>query len=72
MDETPGIERYVLVPRGSEEGGVRRYSLARVGVQRRSALGQDRHERLEQVAGFNPDEADPPRAAGPDPGPAAP
>ena len=49
--------RYVLVPREEEvplrELGrprVRRYSLARVAVARRSALGVDRHERLEQIA----------------------
>ncbi|HKF79570.1 MAG TPA: hypothetical protein VKB17_01955 [Thermoleophilaceae bacterium] len=56
--------RYVLVPRAGEEraragdepapavGGarVRRYSLARVAVSPRSALGADRHERLERVA----------------------
>jgi hypothetical protein len=40
---------------GSEPGpvpGVRRYRLARVGANRRSALGQDRHERMERVAGL--------------------
>jgi hypothetical protein len=49
--------RYVLVPRASGAPApslgrvrVRRYSLARVAVARRSALGVDRHERLEQVA----------------------
>lgn len=48
------IKRYTLVPRSSLNGnganGARRYSLARVGVAPRSALGQDRHERLEQIA----------------------
>jgi hypothetical protein len=29
---------------------VRRYSLARLGVSPRSALGEDRHERMERVA----------------------
>jgi len=29
---------------------MRRYSLARLGVSTRSALGEDRHERLERVA----------------------
>lgn len=46
--------RYVLVPRAGNAGlgraRVRRYSLARVAVARRSALGVDRHERLEQIA----------------------
>jgi hypothetical protein len=48
--------RYILVPRAQEAapvpgvGRIRRYSLARVGVARRSALGVDRHERLERVA----------------------
>ena len=50
--------RYVLVPRtngdapapGPGNTRVRRYSLARVAVARRSALGVDRHERLEQIA----------------------
>lgn len=32
---------------------VRRYSLARVGVTPRSALGEDRHERLERAAGHD-------------------
>jgi len=31
---------------------VRRYRLARVGVNRRSALGEDRHERMERIAGM--------------------
>ena len=50
------IKRYALVPRASQNGSkpegerVRRYNLARIGVSPRSALGQDRHERLEQVA----------------------
>lgn len=50
--------RYVLVPRangaapatGPGTTRVRRYSLARVAVARRSALGVDLHERLEQIA----------------------
>lgn len=51
----PDVNRYVLVPRvprsaGARGGGVRRYSLARVGVSPRSALGEDRHERLERAA----------------------
>jgi hypothetical protein len=46
------IKRYTLVPRTPQNGkpdGVRRFSLARVGVAPRSALGVDRHERLERV-----------------------
>ena len=48
--------RYILVLRAQEAPPVpgvrriRRYGLARVGVARRSALGVDRHERLERVA----------------------
>ena len=63
--EPSAIRRYKLVPspaNGSEPGpgvpGVRRYRLARVGVNRRSALGQDRHERLERIAGLG---AEPPK-----------
>jgi hypothetical protein len=49
------INRYMLVPRSSSNGAAvspvrRRYSLARVGVSPRSALGEDRHERLERAA----------------------
>jgi hypothetical protein len=48
------VTRYTLVPRASETAAsavrVRRYSLARLGVSPRSALGEDRHERMEQVA----------------------
>jgi len=46
------VNRYALVPRVAGGGGgrVRRYSLARVAVTPRSALGDDRHERLERVA----------------------
>ncbi len=45
----------MLVPRSlataPKQGPVRRrYSLARVGVSARSALGEDRHERLERAA----------------------
>ncbi|MGI8944643.1 MAG: hypothetical protein ACR2GL_00195 [Thermoleophilaceae bacterium] len=49
------VNRYLLVPR-SPAGGLptgpvrRRYSLARLGVSPRSALGEDRHERLERAA----------------------
>jgi hypothetical protein len=58
MRSAESIARYKLVPEVSEDGAppdgsgpppIRRYRLARVGVARRSALGADRHERLEQV-----------------------
>jgi hypothetical protein len=65
MREPSAIRSYKLVPsqvNGSEPGpgvpGVRRYRLARVGVNRRSALGQDRHERMERIAGMG----EPPQA----------
>jgi hypothetical protein len=54
MERPP--RRYALVPLGDEEPlagaarKVRRYALARVAVSPRSALGVDRHERLEEVA----------------------
>lgn len=47
------ISRYTLVPRRPPNGrpdGVRRYSLARLAPSPRSALGADRHDRLEQIA----------------------
>ncbi|MDQ4049608.1 MAG: hypothetical protein M3131_09555 [Actinomycetota bacterium] len=55
MRGQPEVSRYVLVPRaqraGRADGGaVRRFSLARVGPSPRSALGEDRHERLERAA----------------------
>jgi len=58
MREPSPIRSYKLVPsqaNGSEPAqspGVRRYRLARVGVGPRSALGGDRHERLERIAGL--------------------
>ncbi len=48
--------RIALVPVSADDrhvpgaGKVRRYALARVAVSPRSALGVDRHERLERVA----------------------
>jgi len=48
--------RYVLIPNGEPAPTpllgvrIRRFRLARVGDARRSALGDDRHERLERVA----------------------
>ncbi len=55
MRGQPEVNRYVLVPRAERaettNGRVlRRFSLARVGVSPRSALGEDRHERLERAA----------------------
>ncbi len=54
MDQRLPITRYALVPRTAETAAsavrVRRYSLARLGVSPRSALGEDRHERMERVA----------------------
>ena len=58
MAETNGISRrVVLVPRDERHGAraagaphIRRFSLARVAASPRSALGVDRHARLEDVA----------------------
>jgi hypothetical protein len=52
---TPPIRRYALVPNPTPErdgspGQIRRFQLARVAVSPRSALGADRHERMEAVA----------------------
>jgi hypothetical protein len=53
---SPAPRRIALVPVSGDErqangaGKVRRYALARVAVSPRSALGVDRHERLERVA----------------------
>jgi hypothetical protein len=58
MAANNGITRRIVLvpreePRGARAAGaphIRRFSLARVGVSPRSALGVDRHARLEQVA----------------------
>jgi len=51
MNRPQPFNRYMLVPRTAPTGAqVRRFSLARVGDSRRSALGEDRHERLERAA----------------------
>lgn len=54
MSQRVPVTHYTLVPRASETAAsavrVRRYSLARLGVSPRSALGEDRHERMERVA----------------------
>lgn len=51
MNRPQPFNRYMLVPRTAAAGTrVKRYSLARVGDSRRSALGEDRHERLERAA----------------------
>lgn len=64
MRQPGSPNRYVLVPRtpapvpkgpGASPAPrpVKRYSLARVGVSPRSALGVDRHQRLERAAGHD-------------------
>ena len=60
MRSADSIARYKLVPESSQNGAaphngsgpppIKRYRLARVGVARRSALGVDRHERMEEIA----------------------
>ena len=53
MPENRDPKRYVLVPQAqSSLAGprVRRFRLARVAMSPRSALGVDRHERMEQIA----------------------
>ncbi len=54
----PPPSRFALVPRAAHGPNghgtgprIRRYSLARVQPSPRSALGEDRHERLEHAAG---------------------
>lgn len=56
MNRPQPFSRYMLVPRTAPAGGpqIKRYSLARVGDTRRSALGEDRHARLERAARFEP------------------
>jgi hypothetical protein len=51
----PPIRRYALVPDQTEQRDgsskpIRRFHLARVSVSPRSAMGEDRHERMERVA----------------------
>ncbi|HVD57948.1 MAG TPA: hypothetical protein VNC17_13985 [Thermoleophilaceae bacterium] len=46
----PRIKRYALVPDGDGRG-TRRFHLARVASASRSALGADRLERMEEIAG---------------------
>jgi hypothetical protein len=51
---TPPITRYALVPEQPEQrdgssNPIRRFHLARVSVSPRSAMGEDRHERMERV-----------------------
>jgi hypothetical protein len=53
---TPSPSRFALVPRASHGPGgngprIKRYSLARLQPSPRSALGEDRHQRLERAAG---------------------
>jgi hypothetical protein len=52
---TPPVRRYALVSDPPERGNglpkpVKRFHLARIAVSPRSALGEDRHERMEDVA----------------------
>lgn len=51
------VKRVVLVPRRLGDapgaGPVRRFSLARVGPTTVSALGADRFERMEEIAGMD-------------------
>jgi hypothetical protein len=56
---TRPIRRYALVPNPTPErdvstGQIRRFQLARVAVSPRSALGADRHERMEDVVAREP------------------
>jgi hypothetical protein len=58
------LRRYALVPDPPEQrdgrlNPIRRFHLARISASPRSALGEDRHERMEEVAGRD---ADRPRA----------
>jgi hypothetical protein len=51
----PPIRRYALVPDPQEQRDgagkpIRRFHLARVAVSPRSALGENRHERMEAIA----------------------
>ena len=57
---TRSPSRFALVPRASHGGDgprIKRYSLARLQPSPRSALGEDRHERLERAAGRRPRDA---------------
>jgi hypothetical protein len=64
MRQPGSPNRYVLVPRTTDATAdgpgansiprpIKRYSLARIGVSPRSALGEDRHQRLERAAGHD-------------------
>jgi hypothetical protein len=60
---TPAVRRYALVPDQPEQRDglpkpLRRFHLARIAVSPRSALGADRHERMEEVAGRDADRRD--------------
>ena len=67
MRPAGNIRSYKLLPDSQANGsapapsgaGIRRYRLARVGASRRSALGVDRHERLEQIAGLGEENPSP-------------
>jgi hypothetical protein len=59
MEGSPPIRRVMLVQRRIGDNGaagptpVRRFSLARVGPTTVSALGADRFERMEEIAGMD-------------------
>jgi hypothetical protein len=60
---TPPLRRYALVPDPPERRDglpkpVRRFHLARIAVSPHSALGADRHERMEDVARRDADRRD--------------
>ena len=59
MEQLTHIRRYVLVPTTGrvENAALRRFRLARVATSPRSALGVDRHARLERVAGMSSEPA---------------
>jgi hypothetical protein len=60
---TPSVRRYALVPDPPQQRDglpkpLRRFHLARIAVSPRSALGADRHKRMEEVAGRDADDRD--------------
>jgi hypothetical protein len=60
---TQSVRRYALVPDPPEQSDglpkpVRRYHLARIAVSPHSALGANRHGRMEEVAGRDADDRD--------------
>jgi hypothetical protein len=60
---TPPVRRYALVPDPPEKRDglprpLRRFHLARIAVSPRSATGEDRHARMEEVARRDADRRD--------------